>query len=70
MSETNPGVPQVTRVSIAHLDVSFGRMVAFFIKAGFAAIPAIIVVTLSIGLIGAGLRSLFRFGLWGMHGPM
>jgi hypothetical protein len=55
-------------VSLTDLDVPFGRLVLFFIKAGLAAIPAIILVMLTIGVVGALLRVLFRFGYWSLHG--
>jgi hypothetical protein len=57
-----------TAVSINAVDMSFGRMVLFFFKAGLAAIPAVILVGLSLGLAGALLRGVFRFGYWSMHG--
>jgi hypothetical protein len=59
---------QPTAVSLNAVDISFGRMVLFFFKAGLAAIPAAILVGLSLGLVGALLRGVFRFGYWGMHG--
>lgn len=55
-------------VSLVDLDVSFFRLVVFFVKAGLAAIPAIIIVMLTLGVVGALLRGLFRIGFWGMHG--
>jgi hypothetical protein len=58
----------VKPVSLTDLDVPFGRLVIFFIKAGLAAIPAVIIVMLTIGVVGALLRGLFRVGYWGMHG--
>jgi hypothetical protein len=58
----------VRPVTITDLDVPFGRLVLFFIKAGLAAIPAIVVVMLTIGVVGALLRGLVRFGYWGLHG--
>lgn len=57
-----------TNVVIAGLDVPFGRLVVFFIKAGLAAIPALVIVLLSLGVAGAIMRGFFRFGYWGMHG--
>ncbi|MGL4441341.1 MAG: hypothetical protein ACRCUE_18955 [Bosea sp. (in: a-proteobacteria)] len=60
--------PALTRVSLASLDVSFGRLVLFFVKAGLAAIPAILIIMLTVGVVGAILRGIFRVGFWGMHG--
>ncbi len=68
MSDTGLSRPDVTRVSLASLDVPFGRLVLFFVKAGLAAIPAILIIMLTVGLIGTLLRGLFRLGFWGMHG--
>lgn len=55
-------------VSLVDLDVSFFRLVVFFVKAGLAAIPAILIVMLTVGAVGALMRGLFRIGYWGMHG--
>jgi hypothetical protein len=64
----NLTTPGVTRVSLASLDVPFGRLVLFFVKAGLAAIPAILIIMLTVGVVGAILRGVLRAGYWGMHG--
>jgi hypothetical protein len=63
-----PAAQGAKAVALTDLDVPFGRLVLFFIKAGLAAIPAILVVMLTIGVAGALMRGLFRVGWWGMHG--
>jgi hypothetical protein len=68
MSDTPIQPGGVTRVSLSSLDVSFGQLVLFFVKAGLAAIPAILILMLTVGAIGAVLRGIFRIGFWGMHG--
>jgi hypothetical protein len=55
-------------VRITALDLSFGQLIGFFVKAGLAAIPAILIVTITVGIAMALLRGLLRFGYWGMHG--
>ncbi len=67
MTDVNLTPPALTRVSLASLDVSFGRLVVFFVKAGLAAIPAILIIMLTVGVTGALLRGVFRLGFWGMH---
>lgn len=56
------------RVTLIDLDVPFGRLVLFFVKAGLAAIPAAIIVSLILMFIGLLLRAVFGFGFghWGM----
>jgi hypothetical protein len=54
------------RVTLIDLDVPFGRLVFFFVKAALAAIPAAIIVSLILMLIGLLLRAVFGFGHWGM----
>ncbi|MCX7324368.1 MAG: hypothetical protein NTZ14_08015 [Hyphomicrobiales bacterium] len=68
MSDTTIQPSGVTRVSLSSLDVSFGQLVLFFVKAGLAAIPAILILMLTVGVVGAVLRGIFRIGFWGMHG--
>jgi hypothetical protein len=65
MTDANLNTAAITRVSLANLDVSFGRLVLFFVKAGLAAIPAILIVLFTVGLTGAVLRSVARIGHWG-----
>ena len=64
---TQPQAPLETRIVVTDLDIPFGRLVAFFIKAGLAAIPAAIVLWIVGMAIAAGLATLF--GGWGfmMH---
>ena len=68
MSDTAASPPALSRVSLTSVDVPFGRLVLFFVKAGLAAIPAMIILMLTIGAVGAALRGLFRIGFWGIHG--
>jgi hypothetical protein len=51
MSMQPPAAPH--RVAIADIQIPFWRMVAIMIKWTFAAIPAVIIVSLIFGLIGA-----------------
>lgn len=60
--------PAERPVILSDIDVPFGRLVVFFVKAGLAAIPALIIVMLTVGVIGALMRGLFRIGWWGMLG--
>jgi len=57
-----------SRVIVTDIDISFTRLVVFFIKAGLAAVPAAIIVWIILMLIFGGLGMLFGFGWW-MHGP-
>ena len=51
MSMQPPAAPH--RVAIADVQIPFWRMVAIIIKWTFAAIPAIIIVSVIFGIIGA-----------------
>jgi hypothetical protein len=52
------------RIVIADLDVPFTRLVAFFVKVAFAAIPAAIIVAIVLRLIALVLAEvLIGFGL-------
>jgi hypothetical protein len=51
MSVQPPAAPH--RVSIADVEIPFWRMVAIMIKWTFAAIPALIIVSIIFGIIGA-----------------
>jgi hypothetical protein len=51
MSVQPPAAPH--RVAIADVDIPFWRMVAIMIKWTFAAIPALIIVSIIFGIIGA-----------------
>lgn len=53
---------------LVDLDISFWRLVLFFVKASLAAIPAAIIVGLVLMLIGMLVRVLFGFGGWGFWG--
>ncbi len=69
-----PPVPPVDqRIVVRDIDIPFGRLVAFFVKASLAAIPAVIIVWIIVMLIWfvvmviAGLLGMsFRPG-WMMH---
>jgi hypothetical protein len=45
--------------TVTAIDVPFFKLMAFFIKAVFAAVPALIVLTLLLWLLGQGLQSFF-----------
>ena len=51
MSVQPPAAPH--RVAIADIDIPFWRMVAIIIKWAFAAIPAVIIISIIFGIIGA-----------------
>ena len=51
MSVQPPVTPH--RVAIADIDIPFWRMVAIMIKWSLAAIPAVIVISIIFGIIGA-----------------
>jgi hypothetical protein len=51
MSVQPPAAPH--RVSIADVEIPFWRMVAIIIKWTFAAIPAVIIMSIIFGIIGA-----------------
>ena len=51
MSVQPPTAPH--RVAIADVDIPFWRMVAIIIKWTFAAIPAMIILSIIFGIIGA-----------------
>lgn len=54
------------RVALIDLDISFGRLVLFFVKASLAMIPAAFIVMLILMLAGMILRAVFGgFGMWG-----
>jgi hypothetical protein len=66
MSVQPPTAPH--RVAIADIDIPFWRMVAIMIKWTLAAIPAVIIVSIIIGLISAAIGVIFG-GMLGMHIP-
>jgi hypothetical protein len=45
--------------TVVDFDVPFGKLMMFFIKAVFAAVPALIVLTAMLWLFGQGLQGLF-----------
>jgi hypothetical protein len=51
MAVQPPAAPH--RVSIADIDIPFWRMVAIIIKWAFASIPAVIIISIIFGIIGA-----------------
>jgi hypothetical protein len=51
MSVQPPAAPH--RIAVVDIDISFWRMVAIMIKWTFAAIPAVIIVSIIFGIIGA-----------------
>ena len=51
MSVQPPAAPH--RVSIADVDIPFWRMVVIIIKWAFASIPAVIIISIIFGIIGA-----------------
>lgn len=51
--------PNSYRVTVTDIDVPFGRLVAFFVKATLAAIPAMLVVAVIIRLVGALIAGAF-----------
>jgi hypothetical protein len=58
------------RTTITDIDIPFGRLIVIFIKFGLAAIPAAIVVSIIVTLIGVVLSAIFGTGFmafWG-HG--
>lgn len=61
MSDTaQPGGRQPTIVT--DIDIPFGRLIVIFIKFGLAAIPAAIVVSIAVTLIGLVLSAFFGTG--------
>jgi hypothetical protein len=63
MSETTASpAPMPARVTVEALDIPFGRLVLFFIKAALAAVPAMLAVMAILMVIGFLLRAVFGFG--------
>ena len=52
------GEPQY-RVTVGDIDIPFGRLVAFFVKATLAAIPAALIVWLIVVMLWAIVRTIF-----------
>jgi len=61
MSVQPPAAPH--RVSIADVEIPFWRMVMIMIKWTFAAIPAVIIVSIIFGIIGAIVGGLYTSGV-------
>ena len=56
------------RTTITDIDIPFTRLIGFFVKVAFAAIPAAIIVSFAIMLLMMLLGLLFGFGTWGWWG--
>jgi hypothetical protein len=56
------------RITITDIDIPFGRLVAFFVKAALASIPAAIVVWLVLMLLWGAMALIFGGGRWMMMG--
>lgn len=54
-----------TRVTLEAVDIPFLRLVMLFVKAGLAAVPAVIILMLIFMLLGALMHGLFGMGNWG-----
>ncbi len=67
MSVQPPAAPH--RVSIADVEIPFWRMVAIIIKWTFAAIPAMIILSIILGIIGAVLGGGLMALLGGLNIP-
>jgi hypothetical protein len=50
--------PNSYRVTVTDIDVPFTRLVAFFVKAALAAIPAAVIVAIILRILGALVASL------------
>jgi hypothetical protein len=57
-----PVTPSETRITLSAIDIPFGRLVLFFIKAALAAVPAALAVMAIFMVIGVVLRAVFGFG--------
>jgi hypothetical protein len=56
---------QPSRTVLTDIDISFGSLVLFFVKASLAVIPAAIIVSFILALIGWVLRLIFGLGHMG-----
>jgi hypothetical protein len=63
-----PGPAGTARTVVTDIDIPFGRLIAIFIKLGLAAIPAAIVVSIIVTLIGFALSAIFGTGFMAMMG--
>jgi len=67
MTDTaQPGRQQPTTVT--DIDIPFGRLIVIFIKFGLAAIPAAIVISIIVTLVGFVLSAIFGTGFVGFMG--
>jgi hypothetical protein len=66
MPETTP-TPSQYRVTVEALDIPFTKLVMFFVKAGLAAVPAALILTILFMLFGALLHGLFGMGYGGRY---
>jgi hypothetical protein len=67
MSVQPPAAPH--RVALADFDIPFWRLVMIMIKWTFAAIPAVIIVSIILGIIGAVLGGGLMALLGGLNIP-
>jgi len=65
MSVQPPAAPH--RVAIADVDIPFWRMVAIIIKWAFASIPAIIIISIILTVLGAAVGAIV--GMLGLSIP-
>jgi hypothetical protein len=56
---------QPSRTVLTDIDISFGTLVFFFVKAALAAIPAAVIVAFILSLVGWMLSMTFGFGHMG-----
>ncbi len=52
------------RITISDIDIPFSRLVAFFVKASLAAIPAAIIVWIVLALFWVFFAAIIGPGLW------
>jgi hypothetical protein len=65
---TQPDTPERSRTVLTDIDIPFGRLVVFFIKAGLASIPAAIILWVILMIVIGLLGALLGFGFnWRMH---
>lgn len=64
---TDPTVPTPSRVTLTDIDIPFTRLIAFFVKASLAAIPAAIILMVIFMLIGLVFGAIFGGGPGMMH---
>lgn len=59
---SDPTVSAPSRVTLTNIDIPFTRLVAFFVKASLAAIPAAIILFLIFAVAGLVLGAIFGGG--------